>query len=345
MSWKPIVGRAFTPAEFDAYVHTLSWSTWRPRFVTVHNTSAPTLAQYLAWQERKPPLVIERWMQNLVGYYRDTMHWSAGPHLFVAPDKIGVFTPLNLPGVHTPSWNAFALGVETVGEYESEAFADPVKGNLIAALASLHSALGLDPADYKLGVRGLHFHKEDKRTTHRACPGKHIVKPDLVAAVVAKMAQAHQGGEHPENRPPAAEPVKPLPAPGRMTGITMTMFGGTGDRQQSAYGGWVNPDALQVSLPARVPASRRKLRVFHGGKDAVALVNDVGPWNRRDDYWNTTDARPLAEQQHRAHKVAQNGMVPTNAAGLDATPALWQALGIPKAQWGMTKVDWEFAAS
>lgn len=204
MAWTPIVGRKFSAAEFDAYLRTLKFNSWRPAFVTVHNTSSPTRALYTAWQQRNPPVTMERWLQNLVGYYRDQQHWSAGPHWFVANDGIGVFTPPTHPGVHTPSWNAISLGVETIGEFETEPFDGAVRDNLISSLASIHSALGLNPADYALGRHGLHFHKEDRRTTHRTCPGRHMVKADLVAAVVAKMAELHPG-DHDPARP--AEPA------------------------------------------------------------------------------------------------------------------------------------------
>jgi hypothetical protein len=342
MTWTPIVGRKFSADEFDAYLRGLSFSAWRPKFITVHNTSAPTRAQYAAWQKRNPPVTMERWLQNLVGYYRDQQHWSAGPHWFVADDGIGVFTPPTHPGVHTPSWNSIAIGVETVGEYEAEPFDGAVRDNLVASLASIHLVLGLDPAAYVLGVRGLHFHKEDRRTTHQSCPGRHMVKADLVRAVVAKMADAHQGDHTPERAvldvPP---PIKPTP--GRLTNIVMTEFGGTGDVNESAYGGMVHPDAFEVSLPARVPADKRMVRLFHLDKFVVAKVNDVGPWNKRDDYWNADHGRPLAESQFHQKTRAQNGLVPSNPAAIDGTRAVHDALGVlGREGTRQTVVDWEF---
>jgi hypothetical protein len=61
--------------------------------------------------------------------------------------------------------------------------------------------MGMDPKDYKLGKSGLHFHKEDKNTTHKKCPGKRMVKTALVKAVVDKMA-AMNSGDHLPDRPP-----------------------------------------------------------------------------------------------------------------------------------------------
>ncbi len=203
MTWRGIVGKGFTADEFEQYVHTLQFGHWQPDFVVVHNTSSPTLAQYRAWKERHPPITGEQWMKNLVRYYRDQQHWSAGPHLFVADDKIWAFTPLTLPGTHTPSWNAISWGVETVGDFETEPFEGGVRDNLVAALASLHALMGRNPKDFKLGMRGLHFHKEDKATTHKKCPGKKMVKPTLAKAIVDKMT-AMNSGEHLPDRPPGA---------------------------------------------------------------------------------------------------------------------------------------------
>jgi hypothetical protein len=186
-TWKGIVGRGFTSSQFDDYVRDLAMTDWKPGFVVLHNTSEPRLAD---WHKVAP----EQRMLNLQEYYRNPdpsvnkPAWSAGPHLFVADDLIWVFTPLTTSGVHSPSWNAISWGVEMVGEYDEEPFGDRVRDNAIAALASLHSKLGLDP-------RSLRFHKEDPRTTHKDCPGKYVSKNDIVAAVINRIPTPHDG-EH-----------------------------------------------------------------------------------------------------------------------------------------------------
>ena len=139
-------------------------------------------------------------MKNLVSYYRDEQHWSAGPHLFVADDEILAFTPLTVPGTHTPSWNSMSWGVETVGNFDAEAFEGSVRENLIATLASLHALMGWDPANYVRGSSGLHFHKEDKATTYKDCPGKNMKKPALIKAVADKIKEMNSG-DHLPDRP------------------------------------------------------------------------------------------------------------------------------------------------
>lgn len=178
--WKGIVGTSFSPGAFQNYVDTVAFDSWRPQFVVLHNTGAPNLADWHCVSG-------ETRMRNLESYYRDTQHWSAGPHLFVADDLIWVFTPLNTSGVHSPSWNSISWGVEMVGDFASEAFTGSVKDNAIAALATLHAALGLDPATLKL-------HKEDPLTTHD-CPGKNVSKPDVITLVSQAVASL-QPGDH-----------------------------------------------------------------------------------------------------------------------------------------------------
>jgi peptidoglycan hydrolase-like protein with peptidoglycan-binding domain len=180
-----LVGKSFSIDEFKSYVEGVTFNGWTPKFVVVHNTSSPTQALYKSWHDRKG-WTIEQWLKNLASYYAG-LGWNGCPHLFVAYDRICVLNDLRYRGTHSPSWNAFSWGVETVAEFESEVFSGGVKDNLIAALAILHNRIGLNPADYKLGVRGLHFHKEDIKTTHRNCPGRNLYKSLLVDDVVAYM--------------------------------------------------------------------------------------------------------------------------------------------------------------
>ncbi|PYJ87233.1 MAG: hypothetical protein DME70_06770, partial [Verrucomicrobia bacterium] len=65
--------------------------------------------------------------------------------------------------------------------------------------------------------------------------------------------------------------------------------------------------------------------------------------NIRDKYWEAS-GRPMAEEQFRNRTKAQNGEVPSNDAGIDLTPAVFDALGLPgPVNTRQTHVDWEFA--
>lgn len=174
-TWSGIVGKGFTAPDFDAYVRTVQFDSWKPSFIVLHNTAMPTFAD---WHKHPGD---ER-IRNLEAYYRDEMHWSAGPHLFIADDLIWVFTPLNLPGVHSPSWNRVSWGVELVGDYETEVLNGNLRSNAIAALISLHWVMNIDP-------RRIRLHREDDLTTHKTCPGKHVLKEDVINNVVAALSE------------------------------------------------------------------------------------------------------------------------------------------------------------
>ncbi len=188
--WKGIIGTSFTAAAFDAYCHTLQWTAWRPSFLVVHNTGAPSLAQ-------RPKGFTKQHMLNFQKFYRDEQQWNSGPHLFIDDKKIWVFTPLTVSGTHSPSWNKVSLGVEMLGNYEKEPFNKGrglrVRENTVAALATLCAILGFDPATTRV-------HREDPLTTH-ACPGKQARKLEIIQNVQDLMVKRH-AGEH---------PIKPVP--------------------------------------------------------------------------------------------------------------------------------------
>jgi hypothetical protein len=177
MAWKQIVGKSFDRAGFEAYCKTLSWPGWRPSFIVLHNTAVPSLAM-------RPAGLTAQHIQNLVSFYRDTQKWSAGPHLFIDDRQIWVFTPLTTTGVHSPSWNKIALGIEMLGDYATEPFDSgrgaAVRKNAVSAMASLSEVLGLDPDTMRL-------HKEDPRTRHN-CPGAKVSKATVIAEVKAAMS-------------------------------------------------------------------------------------------------------------------------------------------------------------
>jgi hypothetical protein len=183
-TWKGIIGASFTPATFDQYCHRLHWLAWRPGFVVLHNTAEPSLAQ-------RPQGLTKEHILGLEKFYRNVQKWSAGPHLFVDDRQIWVFTPLTESGVHSPSWNKLALGVEMLGDFQREPFdtgrGRKVRDNALAALATLHAVLGLDPATLRL-------HKEDPLTTHH-CPGNNVHKGEIIDAVQALLVTRH-AGEH-----------------------------------------------------------------------------------------------------------------------------------------------------
>ena len=115
------------------------------------------------------------------------MGWHGGPHMFVDDKLIWLFTPLDKPGVHSPSWNSTAWGIEMVGDYDSEPFDSGfgmrVRQNAIAAA----SILLLKKINKPCNSETLKFHYEDAKTTH-ACPGKHVKKSEVLREITARDA-------------------------------------------------------------------------------------------------------------------------------------------------------------
>src|SRR5581483_2017809 len=132
---------------------------------------------------------------------------------------------------------------------------------------------------------------------------------------------------------PLEKPATPA-AHGPNVGIVATVFGGRADPEVNAYTGKVIDDVVVgCSLPARIVGARPNVAIVNNvnGKQVVAEIMDVGPWNTTDPYWET-GARPQAESgiDLRGRK--------TNRAGIDLTPACAKAIGVD----GKGVVDWTF---
>jgi hypothetical protein len=184
----PIVGKHFpTAAGFLAYLESLQFGAWRPRFVTMHHTGAPDLKTWRGWQTRAKPVTDEQWLKNLAGYYGG-LGWSAGPHFFFTPNNFCVLSPPTARGVHAVSFNAMSWGVECVGDFDREKFEGPVRDKYVEGLACLHISAGLQLEPFEKKVRGLHFHRDDPKTS-KTCPGKGVDKAALIKLVRAKIHQ------------------------------------------------------------------------------------------------------------------------------------------------------------
>ena len=77
----------------------------------------------------------------------------------------------------------------------------------------------------------------------------------------------------------------------------------------------------------------RSVRVFYNGKTVEGPSVDVGPAGTNNPFWNEKDRTPPTKGKG-------------NGAGVDATPAAWDAIGISKGDpaRGKVKVDFELIA-
>jgi hypothetical protein len=166
------VGKVWTVESFKEYLSTLKKPAY-VKSVTIHHTGAPSLAQ------RKSGLLAQH-ILNIKAYYQ-SLGWNRGPHLFVDEDQIFGMTPLNVPGIHAVSFNRNSIGIEILGDYDSE---DPLTGRGLACMkntAAITKAL-FNWLDMPVNENTLKFHRDDPKTS-KTCPGKKVKKDWFISLV------------------------------------------------------------------------------------------------------------------------------------------------------------------
>ena len=152
------VGKAWTPESFARHLRTvdLSWA----KGITLHHTAAPSLAQ-------RPHGLTVQHIENIASFYK-RLGWSRGPHLFIDDDQIFGMTPLSRSGIHAVSFNRTHIGVEVLGNYDSESPSEG-RGQACWTTAALATRALLDRAG--LSVSTVNGHRDDPKTS-KTCPGK-----------------------------------------------------------------------------------------------------------------------------------------------------------------------------
>lgn len=115
---------------------------------------------------------IKQWRRREVSveYYKKMYEgkgWKAGPHIFVAPEGIWLFTDINIQGKHANEGNKGSVGIEMVGRYDDKLPSGKIWENTRAVLKVLLKKFNLLPKD-------IHFHRE--YNPRKSCPGKAITK-------------------------------------------------------------------------------------------------------------------------------------------------------------------------
>jgi N-acetylmuramoyl-L-alanine amidase CwlA len=104
-------------------------------------------------------------MRGLQSYYQGK-GWRAGPHLFIAEDGIWLFTPMNKTGIHAGRGNYRSIGIEVVGDYDTQKWDGATKKNAIGAIRALSGRLDINNEAIK-------FHRD---YSSKSCPGHSITK-------------------------------------------------------------------------------------------------------------------------------------------------------------------------
>lgn len=168
------VGLIWTTDSLAEYLTTIEKPYWC-KGVTLHHTAAPSLAQ-------RPKGFLINHIKNLQHFYQNDKKWSAGPHLFIDEDQVFGMCDLRKTGVHAVSFNSLAIGIEVLGDYDSE---DSLSGRGLScwttAAAATRALLGWLNLDVTEDT--VLFHRDDP-TTKKTCPGKKVEKNwvlDLIA--------------------------------------------------------------------------------------------------------------------------------------------------------------------
>jgi len=151
--------RGYTAEEFRFYLSELRFSPPESESITdiekifIHHTVNPTPE---TWRGRDSILAMKRVYEQ--------KGWTAGPHIFVAPDGIWIFTPVNKQGIGVKGHNEHAIHIEIVGNYEENKLEGIMFRNAIDTFTTICEWFQYDPLD-------LCFHRDYNNTK---CPGKHI---------------------------------------------------------------------------------------------------------------------------------------------------------------------------
>lgn len=102
-----IINRKYSPESFAKYINTLISKRLITKLVFHHTSSH-----------------LDRWngSASILHYYNiyQSRGWASGPHIFVAPDGIWMFTDIRKRGTHAgKEGNAGSIGIEIVGNYIS----------------------------------------------------------------------------------------------------------------------------------------------------------------------------------------------------------------------------------
>jgi hypothetical protein len=160
------VGTVWTPASLKEYLDTITKPSWC-NAITLHHTASPSLAQ-------RPNGLLAQHLRNLEDYYKNTKGWSAGPHLFVDEDQLWGMCDFRRKGVHAVSFNSRAIGIEVLGDYDTES---PKTGRGLACweTAAAGTKVLLDWLGLGVSSSTVLFHRDDPKTT-KTCPGTKVTK-------------------------------------------------------------------------------------------------------------------------------------------------------------------------
>jgi N-acetylmuramoyl-L-alanine amidase CwlA len=168
-----IVAESFQPNQIKAYLDAHPYkSPFSRDLVVIHHTASPSLD---GEEDGRPNGLTAQHIQNLKSYY-ESLGWSSGPHFFVDDHQIWAFTPVNERGTHAKAFNKNGIGIEMLGDYDSE---DPWSGRGLKVLENTRALVKQLVSQYDLTANDIRFHRDDPQTS-KTCPGTKINKQQFL---------------------------------------------------------------------------------------------------------------------------------------------------------------------
>jgi hypothetical protein len=186
-----IIGKCLSLDAFRTYLKTYDFGSIPPDRVVLHHTWKPTI---MDWKGKRS-------IEGMREFY-GAKGWTAGPHLYVAPDGVWLFTPMRDVGIHAGLGNAnreylasgyrntrklywYSIGVEMVGNYETVRPSGVIWEQTRSVLAGLLQRFGGKPEEK------LFFHRDF--TNQKSCPGRAVTKPWVLAEVLRQIDSEKRG--------------------------------------------------------------------------------------------------------------------------------------------------------
>lgn len=166
------INQVLTAEQWRSYLADYPFGPVSPGRIVLHHTWRPTVA---SWRGLST-------MRGMQRYYAG-LGWTAGPHIYTAPDGIWLATPMKTVGIHAGTgnsgvWNgkwSYSIGVEMVGNYDQERPSGAVWHHTLEVLGGLVTRLKLNPD------RDITFHRD--YTNKKSCPGRAVTKSWVINEV------------------------------------------------------------------------------------------------------------------------------------------------------------------
>jgi hypothetical protein len=206
------IGDGLTLEAFRTYAQRFDFGSIKPDQVVLHNTANPDATwapmnadERIKWDRNEQTLSLSgiytkrrEQLNAIMRYYRDTLHWTAGPHLFVDDRWLWLFTPMDTIGVHAKEGNSYhdttgrlhyTIGIEVVGWYGKVGWPASIQAQLRGAVQVLRDVLGTFQIVYKHAPThtpaahqgSIAFHRDYNKPE---CPGA-LITPEYAIPILA----------------------------------------------------------------------------------------------------------------------------------------------------------------